>query len=351
MRKDVLFIFQGLCLVCSMVSLNEKAVVYPEKLKSGDKVRVIAPSRSLKLISQEVSDKATFRFKDLNLELSFGDHVRQMDEFCSSSVESRVKDLHDAFKDPAIKAIITVIGGFNANQLLDEIDWELIKQNPKIFCGFSDITALSNAMLAKADLVSYSGPHYSTFGQKLHFDYTLKHFIKTLMTDGEYTIDPSEEWSDDRWYANQEDRTLMKNEGFLPINEGECEGNIIGGNITALASLKGTQYFPKMREAVLFLEDDEEVLPHHFDRLLCSVVQLPSFENVKGIVIGRFQKASQMSQENLLKIIKTKKKLSHLPILANVDFGHTDPKITFPIGGRVKLKVGKEGASLCIKKH
>jgi len=288
----------------------------------------------------------------LGLKLSFGEHVNEFDEFCSSTIESRVKDLHNAFKDPNVKAIITVIGGFNSNQLLEFIDWELIKKNPKVFCGFSDITALSNAILAKTGLVSYYGPHYSSFGQKLHFDYTLKNFVQAIMKEGPYEIVQSDTWSDDLWYMEQESRKLIKNPGFLVINEGKCEGTIIGGNITALASLKGTEYFPRLKDSVLFIEDDEEVLPHHFDRLLCSLIQLPQFKEVKGIVIGRFQNTSKMSQEKLEKIIKTKHNLSKIPVIANVDFGHTDPKITFPVGGKAKLKLSKKSKShIIIEKH
>src|SRR5680860_43589 len=126
--------------------------IFPQKLKKGDKVRVIAPSRSMAIISQETRDIAKNRFEELGLELSFGKHIEEIDDFVSSSIESRIEDLHDAFCDSRVKAIFTVIGGFNCNQLLQYIDWDLIKNNPKIFCGFSDITALNNAIYAKTGL-------------------------------------------------------------------------------------------------------------------------------------------------------------------------------------------------------
>lgn len=327
-------------------------MTYPSKLSSGDEVRIIAPSRSLKIISEDVCSIANQRFAKLGLTLSFGRHVNEIDEFDSSSVSSRIDDLHKAFEDPKVKAIITAIGGFNSNQLLDSIDWDLIRRHPKIFCGFSDIAVLCNAILAKTGLVTYSGPHYSTFGQKKYFDYTLKNFIKATMSKEEYSIMPSDSWSDDLWFKDQDSRELIKNPGFLVINEGECEGRIIGGNISALTSLKGTDYFPDMEDSILFLEDDEEVLSHHFDRLLCSLIQLPGFDGVKGIVIGRFQKFSEMSREKLKTIIKTKKELLGIPVLVNVDFGHTDPKVTFPVGGTAKLiATADEPSSVIIKRH
>lgn len=338
--------------MCAMSSPNLMSMTYPKKLVNGDEVRVIAPARSLKLISEDVRLIANKRFAELGLKLTFGVHVEECDEFCSSSVQSRIDDLHEAFQDTNVKAVITVIGGFNSNQLLEFIDWEIIKNNPKIFCGFSDITVLGNAMLAQTGLVSYYGPHYSTFGQKLHFEYTLENFKKALMQDDPYEIVQSGKWSDDLWFKDQKNRVLIESDGFFVINEGECQGTIIGGNITALASLKGTQYFPNMEDTVLFIEDDEEVLPHHFDRLLCSLIQLPGFKGVKGIVIGRFQNASKMTKKLLEKIIKTKYSILKIPVIADANFGHVDPKTTLPIGGRVRIKASKDKTpQIIIEKH
>jgi len=326
-------------------------IIYPAKLSPNDELRVIAPSCSLKIISDETRKIANQRLAELKLKVSFGKYVEEMDAFYSSSVASRVADLHDAFRNPSVKAIFTAIGGFSSNQLLTYIDWELIRGNPKILCGFSDITVLHNAIFAKTGLVTYYGPHYSTFGQKLYFDYTLDYAIKALCNEKPFEIMPSSSWSDDEWYKNQQARTLVENSGFLPVNEGECEGRILGGNLSSFALLKGTSYFPDLADSILFLEDDEESLPHHFDRLLQSLIQLPSFGGVKGLVIGRFQRTSKMTQDLLIQIIKTKKELVSIPVLANIDFGHTDSKITFPIGGIAHLKVSKKGSSLFIQEH
>jgi len=326
--------------------------IYPEKLKSGDEVRIVSPSRSLALLSEETVEIANKRFAELGLKLSFGKHVKENDEFASSSIESRVNDLHEAFLDKNVKAIITVIGGFNCNQLLTYLDWDLIKNNPKIFCGYSDITALNNAIFAKTGLVSYSGPHYSSFGQELYFDYTLEYFKKCLFSDKDFEIEPSSQWSDDEWYKDQKQRNLIKNNGFLIINEGKASGTILGANLCTFNLLQGTEYFPKfLDDTVLFLEDDNESLPHTFDRDLQSLIHQPDFKNVKGIVIGRFQKASKMSDDLLVKIIKTKKELNNLPVIANVDFGHTDSKITFPVGGMVEIDTNKTRPLIKIVKH
>ena len=325
--------------------------IYPEKLKIGDEVRIIAPSRSIKILSEEIKRIADKRFLDLGLKLSFGKHVYETDEFNSSSIESRIADLHEAFSEKNVKGIITVIGGFNSNQLLKYIDWKLIKNNPKIFCGFSDITVLNNAIFTKTGLINYSGPHYSSFGQKLHFDYTLDYFQKCLMADSPFEVSSSDSWNDDEWYLDQNKRELISNKGYLVINEGESEGTILGANLCTFNLLQGTEYFPNLSDSILFLEDDYETVPHTFDRDLQSLIHLPDFNKIRGLVIGRFQKKSNMTDELLKKIIKTKKELDNIPVIANVDFGHSDPKITFPVGGEVNIIASKNKLSIKLIKH
>ena len=325
--------------------------IIPSKLKRGDLIRVIAPSRSLNLIGEETRQIANKRFEEMGLTLSFGKHINETDDFASSSVESRIEDLHDAFADENVKAILTVIGGFNSNQILKYIDWNLIQKNPKIFCGFSDITVLNNAIYAKIGLATYSGPHYSTFGQKLHFDYSLEYFKKCLLSDGQFEIKSSKEWSDDAWYLDQNKREPLPNEGYLVVHEGKAEGTIIGANLCTFNLLQGTEYMPGLTNSVLFIEDDYESVPHTFDRNFQSLIHQPGFEGVKGIVIGRFQKASKMTSNLLKQIVDTKKELKKIPIIANVDFGHSDPKITFPIGGSAVVKAFQNNVQLRILEH
>jgi muramoyltetrapeptide carboxypeptidase LdcA involved in peptidoglycan recycling len=325
--------------------------IYPKKLKNGDEIRVIAPARSLAILRKETTEIAKKRFADLGLKLSFGKHVNEVDEFNSSSIVSRVEDFHDAFSDKNVRAIITVIGGFNSNQLLKYIDWELVKNNPKIFCGYSDITALNNSIYTKTGMVNYSGPHFSTFGQKLYFDYSLEYFEKCLFTEAPFEIKASIKWSDDLWFNDQDNRNLIDNSGYLTINEGSAEGTILGANLCTFNLLQATEFFPELTNSVFFLEDDAASLAHFFDRDLQSIIHLPGFEKVKGLVIGRFQKASNINAEILTKIIKTKKELDNIPVIANVDFGHTDPKITFPVGGEVIITASKEIVNIKITKH
>lgn len=171
------------------------------------------------------------------------------------------------------------------------------------------------------------------------------------MTDDSFEIKPSESWSDDKWYKDQDNRKLIPNKGWLVINEGNAERTILGANLCTFNLLQGTEYMPSLNNSILFLEDDETSKSFNFDRNLQSLIHLPDFSEVKGIVIGRFQKASEMTDNLLTQIIKTKKELNNIPIIANVDFGHSDPKITFPIGGTCKLEAVKDKRVLQILKH
>lgn len=326
----------------------------PNKLKIGDEVRVIAPARSMKILGEDCIQIANKRFEELGLKLTFGKHVYEVDENLSSSIESRVEDLNEAFNDSNVKAIFTVIGGFNSNQIIKYIDYDIIKNNPKILCGFSDITALANSIYSKTGLVTYSGPHYSSFGMKKGFlDYTLEYVKKMLFDDKEIEVLPSKEWSNDAWFIDQENREFIKNDGMFIINEGNAQGKIIGGNLCTLNLLQGTEFMPDfVDDTILFIEDDgmaEKLFMVEFDRNLISLIMQKGFENVKGIVIGRAEKVSEMTNEKWIKIIKTKKELENIPVIAGTDFGHTTPLITFPIGGNAKLEAKNGKIKLFIK--
>jgi len=325
-------------------------MIVPLKLKKGDEIRIIAPARSLYFMSDELIKLARENLEKQGFEVTFSKHCKERDIFNSSPVESRVEDIHDAFSDKNVKAVLAAMGGFNSNQLLRSLDYGLIKNNPKILCGYSDITALTNAITAKTGLITYSGPLFSTWSMEKEFEYILEYFKKCLVEEREFEVKPSKTWSDDSWHKDQENRKPIDNEGIAILNRGRCEGTIYGGNLCTFNLLQGTEFMPDISNSILFIEDDEEIKTHHFDRDLESLICQTNFERVKGLVIGRFQKETEMSMEKLKHIIATKKELKNLPVIANVDFGHTDPLITFPIGGTARLEA-YNNSKLTIYKH
>ena len=318
--------------------------IIPQKLQKGDKIMVVASSRGLKLIGKETRDIAIERFKEMGLTVEFAPNTNDenFDMMGSASIDKRVEDLMYAFKDKSVKAIFTVIGGFNVNQIISHLDYDVIKNNPKIISGFSDITALLGAINARTGLEVYYGPHFSSLGMKKGCEYTLDYLKKILFSDDEIDISSSQEWSDDAWFLDQENRDFIPNEGYWIIHNGNAKGKIVGGNLCTYNLLLGTQYRPTFNEdTILFIEDDEMSYAQEFDRDLQALCYQEDFKNVKALIIGRFQKKSAITREKLEFIINNKPELKNIPVIANVDFGHTTPIMTIPLGGYAELKDGK----------
>lgn len=308
----------------------------PHKLKNGDEIRVIAPSRSLAIIYKDVYEKALAYLTNAGYKVTFSKNAWELDDFSkSSSVKSRVEDLHAAFADKNVKAILTCIGGFNVNQILSHIDYDLIKTNPKILCGYSDITALLCAVYAKTGLTTYHGPHFSTFGFEAQREYTTESFNLCTESASPFAVTPSQ------------------NHSYSVIQEGECEGALIGGNLCTLNLLQGTEFMPSLEDKILFLEDDNLVgkyFPMEFDRNLQSLLHCKGAEKIKGIIFGKFQEGSEIDESAIKKIIKGKVN-SHIPVVFGVDFGHVLPITTLPIGGTAKLSAKVNDVKLDIIEH
>ncbi|MBX0357254.1 S66 peptidase family protein [Halobacillus sp. Nhm2S1] len=318
----------------------------PEKLKKGDEIRVISPSKSLAIVAPDQQNLAVERLNRAGFKVTFSTYAAESSHSISNPIHHRVTDIHEAFSDRNVKAILTTLGGYNSNQLLNHLDYDLIQENPKIFCGYSDITALSNTIYKKTGLVTYSGPHFSTFGMEKGIDYTLDHFMKVFTETEQLHIRPALDWSDDRWYLDQQERQFYSNPGYEVLYEGMAEGISLGGNLCTLNLLQGTPFMPSLEGKILFLEDDLLSDPPTFDRNLQSLVHQPEFSGVRGIVIGRFQKESNMDDDTLVQILKSKKELEQVPIIYNASFGHTTPIFTFPIGGKVRIKAHPQNPTI-----
>ena len=190
--------------------------------------------------------------------------------------------------------------------------------------------------------MTFSGPHFSSLGMLKGADYTLENLKIMLMGDRVNAVKPSKEWSDDLWFINQQDRNFILNEGYWTIHQGEVQGTLIGGNLGTFNLLLGTAYRPAFeKDTILFIEDTEGADILDFERNFQALIYQPDFQNVKGILIGRFQKGSKVSREQLEYIISTKQALQNLPIIANVDFGHSTPLLTLPVGGSAHIKDGE----------
>ena len=305
----------------------------PPKLKKGDEIRIIAPSGSLTRVRTDVLERSLAYLDENGFRVTYSTNCREMDSFSSSSVESRAADLHEAFADPDVKAVMACIGGFNVNQILPYIDYDLIRANPKILCGYSDITALLNAVYAQTGLVTYHAPHLAALGFLREREYTHKYLTACLMNEDPISVTPSETAG-----------------SYTVLQEGTCEGEIAGGNLCTLNLLQGTPYMPDLRDKVLFIEDDNimgDYFPYEFDRNLQSLLQVSGAESVRGIVFGRFDESCRLTEDTIRAIVKGKVPAG-IPVVFGTDFGHVFPMISFPVGGRVKLSAKGEGIDLRI---
>lgn len=304
-------------------------------LKPGDEIRVIAPSFSKsKRKNQRSAQRAKERLESLGYRVTFGKYLDSQFHLGTARVEKRIQDFNDAYSDKNVKAIVAFTGGWSANELLPYIDWELIKSNPKPLIGFSDITVLLNAIYAKTGLIGYLGPNFQGLGRMTSWQYTLNNLNAVMQQKTPITLKKSKVWG-------VKPRTLYKTKAWKILQQGEAEAILLGGNVGTFYLLQGTEFQPDFNEPfILAAEDDDEsgrLTAREFSRRLESILQLPNVrKNLRGVLVGRFQPESKVSSADIASIIKSKH-LGNVPIVAGVDFGHTLPILTIPIGGKIRL--------------
>ena len=327
-------------------------LIKPNKLKEGDTIAIIAPAGE---VDEERINFSEKYFKSKGYNVKFGAHLNKKRRYLAGDDNERIEDIHSAFEDSTVDAIICARGGYGAIRLINNIDYNIIRNNPKIFCGLSDITVLQNAIYAKTGLVTFSGVHFSNFGMKQGFEYSEEYFKKMFLDNrSEVNVKSSKYYSSDEWFMMQDDRTFIPNDGMVAINEGEAEGVIVGGNLCTLNLLQGTEFMPNIENKILFLEDTGNLNSNfllEFDRNLESLMQLKQFSRVKGIVFGRAEENCEMTIEKWKMMISNKQDLEKIPLIVNANIGHTTPIFTFPIGGKCKIRASKSKCEIVLKKE
>ncbi len=301
------------------------AIIKPKKLKKGDVIGLISPASTPDDLTR--IDKAVKYFEDLGYPVKVGENVGEKLGYLAGTDEQRLNDLHSMFADKEVKAIISIRGGFGSARLLDKINYNLIKRNPKIFVGYSDLTALNLAIFKKTGLITFEGPMAATdFGND---------------------IDPYTEDIFWRMVAHKKKFGKLENpngEKFYSLAKGRAEGRIIGGNLSILTSLAGTKFFPDFKNQILLLEELNEE-PYRIDRMFNHLRLLGVFDKVKGIILGRFvdcyQKAGERSERTLNKIILEYFENFNKPLVYNVSHGHVKKNFTLPIGIRAKVNASR----------
>jgi len=312
--------------------------ITPPKLQKGDEVRILAPSDSMSGFDKQNLELSKKKLESLGFKVSYGKNVMEINNFGTSPVESRIEDLHQAFADTNVKMILPVIGGLHSNQLLSNLNWNLITNNPKILGGYSDTSALQNAIYAKTGLVTYSSIAFVMMAKSRNNQYSFDSFLKCLASNEPYEIEDSKFWDDSQWWQDQESYEIFQTSGHVVINHGHGEGRILGGNLGTFRLLQGTEFFPNQdTDYIYFLEDCSPITAKDFLRELQSLLHASNLNNLKAIVFGRFQRGSKIDNQTLAEIVNEFPELNNIPIIAGASFGHTYPIATFPIGGQVKI--------------
>jgi len=300
-------------------------IIKPLRLLKGDTIGIISPASSPD--EQSVIEKGVKYFEKLGYYVEVGKNVGKYHGYLAGSDEERLNDLHYMFSKKAIKAIVCIRGGYGACRLLDKINYKLIKSNPKIFVGYSEITALQSALLEKTGMITFAGPMiYPDLSDDVN-PFAEEYFWRLITSNKKIG------------------KLKLPENGKLPaITKGQAAGRIVGGNLSVLHSLIGTPYFPNLKSKILLLEDIKE-LPYRIDRMLNHLRLTNSFKNISGIILGRFvdcfEHDPMKKTLTLGEVIEDYFMNMKVPIIYAFPHGHITDKITVPIGLNVKMNATK----------
>lgn len=327
---------------------TNRKIIRPPVLQSNSSIAIIAPSAGL--ISKSRLERGINVLQTHGLKPRVFGVAAKETKGIAGSPEERVRDLHAAFSDPEIKAIFTLYGGYNSNELLPLIDWELIRNNPKILCGYSDTTALLLAINKCTNIVTFHGPAIlPEFGEPLGVNnFTEKGLFNVLKGfKDNYNLVSAQKWHDEFRPWNSKDefkQPLYKKGGWKWLNQGNAKGILIGGHLRTIEAMIGTKYLPSFNNKIVFLED-LELSYQEFRRTVAHIQQTSIFDSISGLILGRLGRVlpeTAIAMENWIK----EKIAENIPVLANVDIGHTDPMLTLPVGTYAQLSSNKHEFSL-----
>jgi muramoyltetrapeptide carboxypeptidase len=298
-------------------------MIKPKPLKKGDKIALIGASSPTAEDRIEPSIKA---MEDLGFEVVLGESCRGYHGFLSGSDELRAKDINKMFEDKSIKGIFAIRGGYGSARLLDMLDYNMIKKNPKVCAGYRVVTALHNVFNDKCKLITFHTPMASTEFYKGVDGYTMNYFKKNIFTDKPLGILKNPE--------GQEIKTLVS---------GKVEGKLVGGNLSLVVSSMGTAYELDTKGKILFLEDVDEY-PYKIDRMLLQLKQCGKFKDAAGIILGAWTDCEAKEGGNSLSLMEVFEELiktENKPTIYNLACGHCMPTISIPLGAKVTIDGNK----------
>jgi len=297
----------------------------PKKLLKGDVIGIISPASAVddeKLIQSGIK-----YLEGLGYRTKLGKNVGKVRGYLAGTDEERVEDIHQMFGDKSVKAIFCLRGGYGAFRLLDKINYKLLRNNPKIFVGFSEITALQMTFLHKANLITFAGPMLIPNFLKEVSTYTEENFWRLITSTKKLGV-----------------VKLPELDNLQSLNLGIAAGRLIGGNLAVFASLLGTKYLPVLNNKILFLEDISEP-PYKIDRMLNQLRLSKVFNKIRGVILGSFSDCIEpYSNKKTLTIDEVWSDYFRgidCPVIHSFPHGHIKDLVTLPIGTRIKLNATK----------
>ena len=300
--------------------------IKPPALKKGDLIGIISPASTPDELSR--IENSVKYFENLGYSVVLGQNVGKYRGYLAGTDQERLDDLHSMFSNKKVKAVFCIRGGYGAFRLLDKINYKLIKSNPKIFVGYSEITALQNAIFTKTGLITFAGPMPAVDFVNEVSSFTEEFFWKLVTS--------KKKIGRIKYPAETSPQTLRK---------GIVSGQIVGGNLAVLTALTGTKYFPDMKNKILILEDINEA-PYKVDRLLNQLRLNGVFSKIKGIILGRFvdcyEDDANKKTLTLGEVIDDYFCPLKIPSLYVFPHGHIKDFVTIPFGLKIKLDSGKQ---------
>lgn len=292
----------------------------PNKLKKGDIIGVIAPSDPVTQDKLEDINKSILLMEKAGFNIQFSKNAFSNSLGYSATVKEKAEDINAMFEDKNIKAILCCTGGCNSNSLFDYIDYNIIKENPKIICGFSDSDSLTNIINEKTGLITFHGATFKSL-TSWKTDYAYKEIMKRFV--------------DDDLKLGQAD------DEYITIREGIAEGKLIGGNLSLTAWLVSGKYNIDFTDKILFIEElGNESEPNRVSHYLYHMKQNRVFDKIKGIWIGNYEHPTNVSLEKIVKDVLEDE--YNFPIIKSNNFGHTDRKTVIPIGTNARIDTSKK---------
>jgi muramoyltetrapeptide carboxypeptidase len=317
--------------------LDEPPVIKPARLKAGDKLAIVAPGS---YISEEELQDSIKNINLLGFEAAYSEKVLLQSGYFAGTDKDRAEDLMEKFSDKSVKGIVCARGGYGCARILPMLDYNVIRSNPKVLIGYSDITALLYGIYQKSGLITFHGP----VGTSTFNEYSVNNFNNVL-------INPKNNSKFNNSNSGEDENVY----GVTTIVQGKSKGRLVGGNLSIMVSLIGTEHDVEYSGKIVFIEEVGEE-PYRIDRMLTQLLQAGKFNNAAGIMMGIFRKCEVKKESDLtaksftlMEVLKDRFANLKIPVIYGMSFGHVKDKFTIPFGAYAEIDADNQTFTLLEK--